>query len=147
MIDPKETADFEFLWEGSVPQGEVQCVSVESAQDIQPGTKAVLQLAYYNATAENPATFYFCSDILYTLRKDMTTTSDCSPPLSDEAVAIEHPPPHLSSKLPSHGSLGSVLGAAALLLFAYVAYAYVLPRIRRRQRDTGDEMEMTKMVS
>jgi hypothetical protein len=112
-----------------------------------PGTKAVLQLAYYNATADDPVTFYFCSDILYTLRKDITTTTECSPPLSDEPVTTEHPSAHPKSTFASHSSLGSILGTAALLLFAYVAYAYVLPRIRRRQREAGDEMEMTKMVS
>lgn len=110
---------------------------------------ATFQLQFYDEHDEDKKPHYLCSDVAFVSRKAMESETPCSGPLSDEVEAALHPPPSPPSKsyMPSHGSTGSFLALVALIMFSYISYAFVLPRIRQRQKESANAVEMERMIS
>lgn len=147
VADPGSNDDFEAIFTGSFANTEKQCISLATPGDIEPGMSATLQVQYFDSQDPGKVPHYACSDLVFITRKEMKSSTPCSGPLSDEAAFALHPPPRVESTLPSHSSLGSITALVAVLLFAYISYFHILPRMRQRQRETGKAMEMAHIVS
>jgi hypothetical protein len=145
--DPKSSDDFETIFTGSFANVEKQCITVAIPPDILPGMLATLQLAFHDSHDSEKVAHYVCSDIQFVPRKAMGSETLCSGPLTNEVEAALLPPDSTKSRLPSHGSMGSILALLAVLVFAYVSYSFIIPRIRERQKESGNAMEMARMIS
>lgn len=147
VADPASNDDFEPIFTGSFVNTEKQCISLATPGDIEPGMSATLQMQYFDSQDPAKVPHYACSDLVFIPRREMKSSTPCSGPLSDEAAFVLHPPPRVESALPSHSSWGSIAALGAVLLFAYISYFHILPRMRQRQRETGKAMEMAPMMS
>jgi hypothetical protein len=145
--DPKSNEDFERIFTGSFANTKTQCISIATPGDVQPGMPATLQLEYHDDNDSQKVSHYSCSDVVFVSRKAMDEETPCAGPTSADVEVALHPPPPTKSSLPSHGSLGSLLLLSAILMFSYMSYAVILPRIRQRQKESGSAVEMTRMIS
>lgn len=147
LADPKSNDDFELIFTGSFANQEKQCIAVDTPGDIEPGMVATLQIQYFDSQDSAKVSHYACSDLVFVPRQAMKSPTPCHGPLSDEVEVSLHPPPRIESFRPSHSSLGSIVASVAVLIFAYIAYFHILPRMRQRQREEGKAMEMAPMIS
>lgn len=141
--------DFELIFTGSFVNDDKQCIAFDTPADIEPGMSATLQVQYFDSNDTEQVPHYACSDLMFVPRKAWKESTPCYGPFDEEADIHEslHPPPRIESVRPSQNSIGSVAALLAVLVFAYISYVHILPRMRQRQLEEAKSVEMAPMIS
>lgn len=149
MAEINSNDDFELIFTGSFLNDDKQCIALDTPADIEPGMPATLQVQYFDSNDTDQVPHYACSDLIFVPRKAWKESTPCYGPFDGEADIHEslHPPPRIESVRPSQNSVGSVTALLAVLVFAYIAYVHILPRMRQRQLEEAKAMEMAPMIS
>lgn len=147
MAEVHSNDDFELIFTGSFHNDVKQCITLTTPADIEPGVSATLQVQYFDSNDTDQVPHYACSDLTFVSRKAFKSATPCNGPF-DEVETSEslHPPPRVESVRPSQNSVGSVAALLAVLVFAYISYVHILPRMRQRQLEEAKAMEMAPMI-